>query len=194
MKSFRSFAIWFRNKILLTIITFLITLPLLAQTEEHNSENQKKGVAILENRHFISFALSGTWIREGADEDNLNEKGHFVPGIGLDYFYRLHPKWEIGVMFDLELATYVIPRKDDLIRDRAILIVPTGVYSFSSRWNAFVGLGVELEQHQNLFIFRLGAEYSIPLKKGWIIPLGVFFDWKEGYDAFSFNIGIGKEF
>ena len=160
-------------------------------TRSQNGDTEKAHAI---ERNVLTLCLSGTWISKGANVDNLNDKGHFVPGVGLDYFYRSDHRWEVGIMMDYEFATYVIPRKENLIRDRALILVPAVAYTLHPRWTAFAGGGIELEKHQNLFVFRLGMEYGQPIKNGWFVPLGVFFDWKEGYDALSFCFGIGKAF
>ncbi len=58
----------------------------------------------------------------------------------------------------------------------------------------FAGGGIELEQHHNLGIMRLGGEYLIKLKKDWVISPGFFFDFKEGIDTWSLSVAFGKEF
>ncbi|MCT4622195.1 MAG: hypothetical protein N4A46_01135 [Schleiferiaceae bacterium] len=144
-------------------------------------------------RHFASVTFAYGIVPQGSDEDNI-EKGHLVPALGADYLFRLAPKWEVGLMVDFELATYVIPRKENLKRERALLIVPVGVYNILPGWSAFGGAGIELEKHKNLPVFRLGTEYSFPIKNRWVIPVGIFMDVKEGYENFSFSVGIGRSF
>ena len=124
----------------------------------------------------------------------MDNRGHFVPGIGLDYLYTLHPKWEVGIMIDIELGSYVIPHKNDLKRENAVILALLGVYKLYPRWHLLLGGGIELERHEHLGIIRLGTDYIFPVGKGWFIPLGLLFDIKEGFDAWSWKAGIAKEF
>lgn len=171
-------------------LLFLICLPDLSFAQEKTEHKNGE----LENKHFIGFTYAQTFIRKGANEDNLNDRGHFVPAIGMDYFYRIHHKWELGIMLDYELGTYIIPRKDNLIRENAFIIALIAAYTLTDRWNLYVGGGIELEKHKNLIVGRFGGEHLFPLKNNWYIPLGLFFDVKEGYDAWSLSVGIAKEF
>ena len=63
--------------------------------EDHEEELERHGIS-------LNFAYS--FIPKGAKEDNLNNRGHFVPGIGIDYIYKLQPKWEVGLMVDIEFG------------------------------------------------------------------------------------------
>jgi len=145
-------------------------------------------------RHEIALNLAYTFVPKGAQEDNLNNRGHFIPGIGLDYLYSLHPKWATGLMMDIEFGSYVIPRKDDLKRENALILAPVVVYRLYPRWHLLFGGGVELERHEHLGIIRLGTDYLFPVGKGWFIPLALLYDIKEGFDTWSWALGIGREF
>lgn len=177
-KTLRLFMVW-----------LVISIATSGQAQEKNTDKgPKKGDMV------ISFSPSMTWIPEGAQQDNRNNEGHFAPGMGMDFFYRLSPKWEIGTMLDIEFAEYIIPRKNDLKRERAFVVTLMGAYTLSSRWNLFFGGGVELERHESFPVFRVGGEYVIPLKQEWFIPMGAFVDVKPGFHAWSLMIGIGKTF
>ena len=149
--------------------------------------------AKMEKRSFASITLAYGIVPQGSDEDNI-EKGHLVPAAGADYLYRVGPKWEVGIMVDFEFATYIIPRDDNLIRERAFIAVPVVAYNILPPWSLFAGYGIEFEKHKNLGVFRLGTEYSFPLKNRWVIPVGFFMDVKERYENFSFSVGIGRSF
>jgi len=146
-----------------------------------------------EPKHLVAFALGYTFIPKATSVGGTEPNGIFVPSIGLDYFYKITPKFEIGTMIDFELGEYVIFEKD-LNRTNAIVISAIGAYSITKNLNVFAGGGIELEKHHNLGIFRVGAEYGIPLKHEWKLAPGFFYDIKEGYDTWSIAIAIAKEF
>ena len=169
----------------------MINIHVLAQEVEIETKSDEEEAP---EKFIISVSMSLTYVPAAVKIDNLSGEGHFVPGIGIDFFYRLSPKWEIGTIVDYEFSHYLIPRKDDLEREKAIIATLTGAYTFDPRWNVFFGAGAEFERHEHLFVFKLGVEHVVPLENSWFIPICFFFDFKEGYDAWSISIGIGKGF
>ncbi len=171
------------SKLFLSIALSL--LEYFAFAQEVSTEKERK--------HFASFTFAYGIVPQGAAEDNISE-GHVVPATGADYLFRIAPKWEVGIMVDYELAKYVIPRKEGLIRERAFIATGVIAYNILPQLSVFGGGGVEIEKHKNLGIARLGIEYSFPLKNYWVIPVGFFGDFKEGYQNYSFSVGIGRSF
>ena len=178
------------NRISLLLVCFMLGLQFsIGQTENNPQELQGEVGDMV-----VSISPSFTWVPEGAGLDNLDEKGHFTPGMGIDFFYRFHPRWEIGAMADIEFDHYLIPRKDDLERERAFVFTGMVAYTLGKRWNLFAGGGVEMEKHEWLPVGRFGIEYVVPMQNGWFLPIGGFVDFKPGYQAYSTMIGIGKSF
>ena len=176
-----------RKAFILIIVTLLsIDFAYAQETEIEKSEE------VLRNSLSLDFTY--TFIRKGTEQDNLNDRGHFIPGFGAAYFRKLNTKWEVGVMIDIEFGSYVIPRKDDLKRENALILAFMSAYNITPKWNIMAGGGVELEKHEHLGLFRIGTEYKFPLGNEWFIPLSVLFDLKEGYDSWSWAVGVGKEF
>jgi hypothetical protein len=147
----------------------------------------------VERPNVVSVGFAYGYVPAAAEHAN-GAHGQFVPGIAVDYFRRVLPRLELGVMGHLELARYVIPRKDALERDRALLVAFVGSYSITDRWAVVMGPGYEIERHKSFPIFRLGAEYRLPWQGERFIPLGLFYDLKEGYNAWSVSTGLGVEF
>ena len=57
------------------------------------------------------------------------------------------------------------------------------------------GIGVEIEERENLFVLRAGVEYEIEMKDHWDVAPAVFYDNRlRAYDTFTLGIGIGKRF
>lgn len=171
------------EKFIITLFILLIHFNVQAQKVEKN-----------EKKHFISITTAQTYIPQGVNMDNLNHKGHFVPGIGIDYLYRIKNEWEIGVMADYELGSYIIPHKENLHRENAFVFVGVITYTILPNWNAFIGGGIEIDKHHQMGVFRLGTEVNIDIGNDWSIPIGYFYDIKEGYDTSSISIGFGKAF
>ena len=172
-------------KALFLSLFFLVVIP-TANAQESEPADEK------ETKHLISASFGYTFIPKATSIGGTEAKGIFVPSIGLDYFYRLSPKWEVGTMMDLELSDYLVLEKD-LEREKAMVFALVGAYKLSKHINLFGGGGIELEKHHNLAIFRFGTEYIHYFKKGWILGPAFFYDLKEGYDTWSLAIAFGKE-
>ncbi|OIQ27682.1 MAG: hypothetical protein BM564_11405 [Bacteroidetes bacterium MedPE-SWsnd-G2] len=173
---------------IIIVFLFLIAHAGYGQDQDISKAENNRGSIV------ISFSPSLGYVSKGADLDNLNDEGHFVPGIGLDIFYQFHPKWEIGTMIDYDLAHYVIPRKNDLERDGAFIISAMTTYSINDNWNLSAGVGLELERHENVGLLRFGIGYVINLHNNWFIPIDNTLDIKPDYEAWSMAVGIGKSF
>jgi hypothetical protein len=137
--------------------------------------------------------LGYTFIPQGTSHEEEEADGVFIPSIGLDYFRRVHPRWEIGVMVDLELGEYIISHKE-LNRKNALAVIGIGSFSLTKHINLFAGGGIEIEKHKNLGVLRFGTEYVFRLNKEWVISPGFFYDFKEGFDTWSLSLAFGKEF
>jgi len=168
------------------LVFVLFSFSVLAQDETEESEAK-------ESKHFVAISVGYSYIPKGTSEHSEEADGIFIPSIGLDYFYRLAPKWELGTMIDFELGEYLIFEKD-LNREYALVVTAVVSYSVTQNINLFAGGGIEFEKNYNLGVFRFGGEYGFQLKNAWKLSPGFFYDIKEGYDTFSFSISIGKEF
>ncbi len=166
---------------------FLVVITPTAKSQETEPAEEP------EKKHLISASFGYTFIPKATSIGGTEANGVFVPSIGLDYFYRLSPKWEVGTMIDLELSDYLIFEKD-LEREKALVIALLGTYKLTKHISLFGGGGIELEKHQNLAVFRFGTEYIHYFDKGWLLGPGFFYDFKEGYDTWSMAIAFGKEF
>ncbi len=171
------------KRLLLFISIFVFSFS--GWSQESENEQEKKNL--------ISVALGYTYIPKGAAPDAGEADGVFTPSVGLDYFRRVHPRWEIGLMADLELGEYLVIDKE-LNRKNALLIVAMANFNLTKHISFLAGGGMEFERHKNLGVIRLGTEYVFRLKKDWIITPGFFYDFKEGYDTWALSIGFGKEF
>ena len=164
----------------LITIVLLFFNPIFAQEEESH-------------KHLITGAIGYTYIPKGTSAESPSAEGVFVPSIGLDYFYSISHRWEIGIMSDFEFGEYVIFDKD-LNRENAIVITAIASHALTKHINLFAGGGIELEKHHNLGVIRIGTEYGFELKNSWVIAPGIFFDFKEGIDTWSLSIAFGKAF
>ena len=102
-------------------------------------------------------------------------------------------RWELGISAELELANYIILDRD-LNRHNALLIIAFALYEIAPRWGLFFGAGWEFEQHEHLFVLRLGVTYGIPLGKDFDISPFFVWDHKVKLNSIGLGLSIGKRF
>lgn len=179
--------------VLLTFLAFLFFINLSAQhteSNEHSNHEEQEH----HKKYKVAFTLGATHIpaafEEGHEEDEV-----FVPTIGLDFFYYINHKWNVSFVADLELSDYIVDfNREDLKREKALILALHAGYEVAPHWGVMVGGGIEIESHKNLAVLRIGTEYEIPLGNDWDISPAIFFDFKEDFNTYSLAIGIGKKF
>lgn len=181
-----------RFTLLISISILYLSFSATAQEEQHHnegeSEHESEG-----GRHVVLVGFGWTYIPGGGDLEDNEADGFFVPTIGLDYMYKISPRWEIGLMTDLELDHYLIVDKN-LERENAFIATAIGLYHLTHRLSIFAGGGIEIESHENLAIFRAGLDSPFHLKKGWLLLPSFTYDFKEDYNTWALKLYLGKEF
>jgi hypothetical protein len=184
-------------KLLISIL--LVSTTMLAQHSEEKLEDEsfhnQAPHTVSHGKNLIAIDYGIDHIKEGVKHgDAIHEEGHWVSSIGVDYFRKVSEKWEVGVKFDVQLGHYIIPHKDNLERENAFIALAVGSYEILPKWAVFAGAGMEFEKNENLAIVRVGTDYMFPIVDGWAIPVGFFWDIKEGYNVYAFVVGIAKHF
>ena len=171
-------------------INFLIFLfgiiPALAQEQSEERDQEK--------RHSLAFVFGYTHIPE-ATKDGKIEEAVFVPTIGLDYFYEFSEKWFVGGVFDMELGRYEVDYEDDEIsREIAVILGALVGHEVLPGWAILSGPGLEFEKNKNLFILRLGTEYTFELRNDWELFPNFTYDFKKEYSSYALGLGLKKRF
>lgn len=186
-----------KHFIVLFCVLFISTTLLAQHSEEELTATSYKGEVHETNlgKNLIVIDYGIDHIKEGVKHgDAIHEEGHWVSSIGIDYLRRISEKWEVGVKFDIQLGHYIIPHKDNLERENAFIAIAVGSYELLPSWAVFAGGGIEFEKNENLGVVRVGTDYSFHLKHGWALPIGFFWDIKEGYNVYAFTVGLAKHF
>ncbi len=186
-----------KNFRLLLSVLFISTTLLAQHSEEklENSSHNEGTHTVSHGKNMIAIDYGIDHIKEGVKHgDAIDEEGHWVSSIGVDYFRKVSEKWEVGVKFDVQLGHYIIPHKENLERENAFIVLAVGSYKVLPKWAVFAGTGVEFEKNENLGVVRVGTDYSFHLAEGWAVPVGFFWDIKDGYDVYAFTVGIAKHF
>ncbi len=181
----------FYNIIIISAIMLFSTENTLSQenkTDHHENKHEFK--------HFrIAVTMGHGYIPSATTTDS---KLVVFPTWGLDAQYWVNPKFAIGFKSDIELANYFvdIDGTEYLERKNPVILSLPIFYSPYGRDLVFLlGPGVELEGHEDFFIFRMGIGYEIHLAKGWDFTPEFVYDLKNGHiNALTLSVGIGKKF
>lgn len=183
------------KKLLFVLIAAVFTSLLFA--EEHGQEVHKTEAG----KHLLAVYTGFTHISSAYYEHETHEQstGKWVPTIGIDYYYALGGKWNIGFIGDMEFDNYIIRLEDGTEEERLNVMVASVVakYNVNHHLGFIAGPGVEMEFSEStkkFFVVKIGVEYAIEIAKGWEIAPSVVYDWKQEYQTFAYGFSIGKSF
>lgn len=167
----------------------MVTLLLMLVLAEGMGQNQEPPTS----RHRAGAGLGITFIPVARHLHETDARGLFVPSLRLDYFYHFFPRWAVGFMGNYELGHYMIVDQE-IEREHALGLTLMGKFDITGHLGVFAGGGAEIEVHRNLVLIRLGAEYSIDLKKNWVLIPKLSYDFKQNYNTWSFSLTMAKKF
>lgn len=144
-------------------------------------------------RHRVEAGFGFSFIPLAGELEDTDARGLFIPSVRLDYYFRMLPRWEIGLMGNYELDRYMIV-DEEIEVDHALILALVGMYKITDHLGVFAGGGMEFMQKKNQGIFRLGTEYSIDLGKSWAIVPKLFLDFRGNYLTWSAAFTIAKKF
>ena len=85
--------------------------------------------------------------------------------------------------------------RQELERERPVILSLVFQFKPIHSLVIYAGPGVELEKHENFFVYRFGVEYEFEIGEDWDLSPGIFYDNKEGvFDTWSFGLGVAKRF
>ena len=173
-------------------LMFAVITSSFSQEGENKSEKFKP-------YHSISGLLSHTMIKDAIEEGNANWIA--FPSFAFDYNFVFSPKWRIGLHNDLIFEDFIVETtnsegdKQELERSEPIASVLVGGFKPGKHFTFEAGMGYEISKEENLFLTRLGAEYSLELPKEWELIANLVYDVKwDTYDSIAFGIGVSKSF
>jgi hypothetical protein len=143
--------------------------------------------------------LSHTVIKNAIDEGTTDWMA--FPSFAFDYNFVFSPKWRIGLHNDLIFEDFIVETVSsegdiqELERSEPIASVLVGGFKPGKHFTFEAGIGYEISKEENLFLTRVGAEYSLELPKEWEFVANLIYDVKwDAYDSFAFGIGVSKSF
>jgi hypothetical protein len=173
-------------------LMFAVITSSFSQESESKKENFKP-------YHSISGLLSHTMVKDGI-RDGKTEWIAF-PSFAFDYNFVFSPKWIIGLHNDLIFEDFIVESTDsagdkkELERSEPIASVLVGGFKPCKHFTLEAGMGYEFSKEENLFLTRIGTEYSLELPKEWELIVNLVYDVKwNAYDSFAFGVGVSKSF
>ena len=146
-----------------------------------------------DHTHLLGAGGGFTFVPRGAQLGRTDARGLWAPMVGLDYFYRVSRRWGAGFLGAIELDHYVVT-DGEVERENALNLTLVGLFSPARYLDVFLGGGVELEQHDNLAVLRLGTQYSILVGQHWALLPKLYFDFKGNYNTWTFSVSFARRF
>ncbi|TFV97737.1 hypothetical protein E4S40_03580 [Algoriphagus kandeliae] len=117
-----------------------------------------------------------------------------IPYWGFDVDYFVHPRWSFAIQGDLKLQSFEVEHEGvALERSYPFSLATVAHYHFKRHWSVYFGPGWEFEKNENLFLWKLGSEYSFELTETFEIALNLSYENKqEIYDSWNFGIAFNK--
>jgi hypothetical protein len=118
-----------------------------------------------------------------------------IPTWGIDVDYFFHPRWSAALQADILLQDFEVEVEEkELERNIPIAMVGVLHYHALRHWSFYIGPGIELEKSENLFLVRVGTEYSFEITENFEVALNLIYENKdEVYDTWTFGIAFNKK-
>ncbi|WP_187175290.1 hypothetical protein [Algoriphagus sp. AK58] len=118
-----------------------------------------------------------------------------LPTWGMDVDYFFHPRWSVAFQADIKVQSFEV-EKNEASLERSYPVALAGVIHFHAlrHWSFYAGPGYELEKSENLFLVKLGTEYSFEITEDFEIALNLAYENKnEVYDSWTFGVAFNKK-
>ncbi|MDI1322973.1 MAG: hypothetical protein PSV36_09500 [Algoriphagus sp.] len=172
-------------KNLLFILSFLFTLVSsgFAQEQESGTHRPQIRAAILMANSHVPNSTSG------------EKKVSILPTWGFDVDYFFHRKWSLALQGDVKVQSFEV-EQDGVILERSYPVAFAGVIHYHAlrHWSFYFGPGYEFEKSENLFLVKMGTEYSFEITEDFEIALNLAFENKDNvYDTWTFGVAFNKK-
>lgn len=191
----------FATKLNLSLIVLLFSLSAVCQDSNAIYESDKGGTANVTKspnfqHHHLSllfgFESSKYYSNNGNTLNNIN-----VPVLGLNYTYWLDDGLGFGINSAMGLSEYEIYNGDtsSLKRNYPISVSTQMLFNPMFGLLFYIGPGVELDKHKNLFVFDLGIGYRMIVWKQFYVTPEISYTFKESViGAYGINVRLGLRF
>lgn len=128
----------------------------------------------------------------------VNEDEHrLIASYGLDFEYWPSGKWGIGLHNDIELESFILVEegKEDLERERPLVITLDGLYKIWKGMVVVAGPGLEFDPNKTLILLRFGLEYEFEMRRHWDLAPAIIYDTRfNAFDTWGIGLAVGKRF
>lgn len=167
-------------KKLLFIACLLQTVPGMAQELDEGGFNPSlRGSVMMAYSHIPQASQSGKSVA-------------VIPTWGFDLDYIFHPKWSLCTQADIKMQSFEV-EEDEVVVERSypFSLALLGHFRPFRHWSFFAGPGIEFESSRNLWIFKIGAEYSFEISETFEIGVGLMYENREEvYDGLTFGVSF----
>lgn len=146
-----------------------------------------------DHKHLLGAGAGFTLVPLGDELGESDARGLYAPNVGLEYFYRIKRRCGAGFIGVIELDHYVVT-DDQVERENALNLTLVGMYTPARYLDVFLGGGMEIEQHDNLALLRLGTQYSILVGQHWALIPRLYFDFKGNYNTWTLSLSFARRF
>jgi hypothetical protein len=155
---------------------------------------------VFKPHHTLGIAIGHTQISRGVQADG-NKKRLALPNWAINYNYKFHPKWAIGLHNDIIFEDFEVEehlRSSDttviLKRSYPVASAVTGSFKPGKHVSFLLGIGGEFSHAGNLWLWRAGAEYSYHMNKNWELTAAFVNDFKiKAYNSYSISMGVARK-
>lgn len=166
----------------LIILCFLCGFVSAQEKESEEFKPKIRGAIMMANSHVPTATEGG-------------KKVAIIPTWGFDVDYYFHPRWSLALQGDIKLQSFEVEDgQTQLTRTNPLAFTSVLHYHALRHWSFYTGPGYELEKHKNLFLVKVGTEYSFEISENFEIALNLIYENKqEIYDAWTFGIAFNKK-
>ncbi len=193
---------------MMLLVAMLAGKSLSAQEHEeakHESHDvmHDKGHSEEHGKHKVAFFSGFTHVDAAfyKHETHQESTGKWIPTLGVEYYYTLSKRFDVGVIADVELDKYYIKTDDhdELLRNNIVVAAAVARYKPMHRLGIFAGPGIETEfiegeDSESFIVLKAGIDFEVEIENGWELTPIFSYDFKEHYSSYSFGISIGKRF
>lgn len=183
------------------MIKKIIAFTFLVLILSYNASSQEEHTIEYNEHEFKSFRVAFAIGHGYIPAANPNgENFLIIPTLGLDFQYWLNKKWGISLKSDLEISNYLVTDKSNVQvfveRENPFIVsLPILFNPWDNGLTFLAGPGIELEEHENFTIFRIGMGYEFEMAKHWDFEPEILYDLKDGHiNSFTISFGVGKRF
>ena len=168
-----------------------LAFPVFGFAQDHSTTIQSHDN---EFRKFkISLAFAQTYIPSHHLHEE-SESSQLIATNGLDLQYNFNHKWFAKWTNEMEFLSYNLKNDEGekRVRENAFLSIVTVGYEFYDRLALIAGAGYEFEKTKDLWVTRLGLEYSFTIGNHWELAPELLYDIKESsHTALTWGFAIG---